>query len=787
MGLSAISFSGISSGIDTTSIISELLAVDRQPEISMKNDIGYLQQRQTAYNQVSAALLGLQSTTSSLNSLRAFNLVTGTSSDETVATLTAATGTQPGTHTITVSNLATAQRISSSVQTSATTPLGFDGQIVVNGKAITVHASDTLTTLAQNINASQPGVSASVISPSANQFYLTLNSSNTGLQGKISISDTAGSTFLGTTLGLFGAGSTLKNAISATVAGSNIFTDSATSIATLEGQTSAPPTTGTVSITATVAGVPTTQSVVIDLNKSLSGIASDINAAFGGPAVPVAQVVSVTNPVTGTAGLQLQLNGVTGAGSLTDNNNVLANLGVLQKNLGVGRELTAALDANFTLDGLAATRATNSFSDAITDVTINLLKDTGTTNLTISSDTSTIKSNVKAFVTAFNSAVDAVESQATYDPSSGATGALFGDGTTASIVNTLIDHATSQLSGLPSSSSLLSQIGITLDTGDHLQIDDAALTAALTTNLNGVAQLFQAYGAPTDPSVQFVSATGDTQPSGALGYAVNVTTAASQAILTAGTAQTLALASDETLTFAGPAFGVPIVPSLVGGHTLSLHAGSSITDVASQVNGDPLLSKVLTATVVGSKLTFTSKQYGSAAELAVISSIPDGGAGNTSGIGTTALDQKGVDVAGTINGEASTGIGQFLTDSLKGSNGSPNGRALGLQLRVTATAPGTYGTVTFTSGVANQVNAYINTQTDSFSGALTTAVAGLQSNIDDIHQAITDLESNIKDHQTTLQQQFTAMEVAVARIKSASAGLSQLGITASSNSGTQSR
>ncbi len=777
MSLSSINFSGLSSGIDTASIISQLIAVDRQPESSMKISIGYLQQRQTAYNSVAAQMLSLQSTASTLNNLRAFNLVTGTSSDETVATITAATGTQPGNHTITVANLATAQRISSSVQTSATTPLGFSGQILVNGKAITVKASDTLTNVAQNINASQPGVSASIIAPSANQFYLTINSSNSGLQGKISISDTAGNTFVGTTLGLFGAGSSLKNTISASQAGSNLFTDSATSIATLEGQTLVPPTVGNVSITATVAGVPTTQAVSIDLNKSLSGIASDINAAFGGPAIPVAQVVSVADPITGAAKLQLQINGVAGTGNFTDDKNVLANLGILQNNLGAGRELTAAKDANFTLDGLAATRATNTFSDAITDVTINLLKDTGTTNLTIISDTATIKSNITSFVKAFNDTIDTIESKSTFDSATGSTGSLFGDSTTASIVDSLVSQATSQFSGLPSNFSLLSQAGITLDQGDHLQVDEAALTAALQNNLSSVAQLFQAYGTPSDPSVQFVTSSDKTQPTGLAGYPVNITTPAQQAVITAGTAQSLVLAQDETLTFAGPPFGVLVTPTLVGGHTISLHAGSSVTDIASQINADPLVGKVLTATVVGGKLTFTSKQYGSAAEIAVISSIPDGGAGNTSGFGTTVLDKKGVDIAGTINGESATGVGQFLTGSLKGSNGTSNGKALGLQIRVTATAAGAYGSIGFTSGAANQVNGYINSQTDSYSGALSTAVAGLQSNIDDINKAITDLEASIKDHQITLQQQYTAMEVAVGRIKAASAGLSRLAIS----------
>src|SRR5882672_1875525 len=92
----SINFSGISSGIDTSKIIEQLIAVDRQPEDSIKIQQGYLQQRQTAYNDVSAKLIGLQATTYSLDALRAFNLVTATSSSASVATVSAVTGAQTG-------------------------------------------------------------------------------------------------------------------------------------------------------------------------------------------------------------------------------------------------------------------------------------------------------------------------------------------------------------------------------------------------------------------------------------------------------------------------------------------------------------------------------------------------------------------------------------------------------------------------------------------------------------------------------------------------------------------
>src|SRR5258708_6457824 len=101
MGVGAINFSWLSTGVDSNSIIQEMLTIERQPEQLMKNNITQLQQRQTAYNTVSAQLLNLQASSSSLDALRAFNLVTASSSDTTVATVSAQTGAQTGSHSIT--------------------------------------------------------------------------------------------------------------------------------------------------------------------------------------------------------------------------------------------------------------------------------------------------------------------------------------------------------------------------------------------------------------------------------------------------------------------------------------------------------------------------------------------------------------------------------------------------------------------------------------------------------------------------------------------------------------
>ncbi len=765
-----INFAGLTSGIDTNAIIEQLLAVDKRPADLLTNDIARLNQRQAAYGTVSAQLLNLQAASFSLNALRAFDIVTASVADSTVIGVDAQTGAQTGTHTLSVTSLATAQKVSSAAQTSQTAPLNFSGQIIVNGKAVNVATGDSLQTLASNINAAQSGVTASIISPSANQYYLTFASTNTGVQSKISLADTGSGDLLGA-LGVFSAGGTTSNRhqISAGVIGSNLFADSATSIGTLEGQTA--PAAGNAQIT--IGGV--TQTVAIDLgHDSLSAIAARINTAFGGSN---ASVATVTDPVSGATRQQLQ---ITGATALTDDKNVLTNLGLTQRNYDTGRELTQAQDAVFTIDGLAATRATNSFSDAVTGVTISLVKP-GTSDFTVGSDTASIKTNIAAFVTAFNNAVDQVGALSQYDASSGKTSPLFGDVTSQSIVDALVSNASGSIPGLPSNLSLLSQAGITLDQGNHLVIDDTKLSSALATNLDGVAHLFRANGTPSDPTIQFVSSTGDTRPSGAGGYNVVITQPATQATYTAATAQTGNLAQDEVLTFGGPLFGSSAVTApLTGGKTITLRAGSSLDDVISQINGDANIGKVVSASKVGGKLQLVSKSYGASAEFAVVSGVGDTGNGDTGGIGTTVRDQKGLDVAGTINGESATGIGQYLTGSQQGAGGTGKGSAFGLQLRVTATAPtptgpgATIPTVAFTSGIADVTRNYINTQTDVYTGALSTAVNNLQDNVKDIQSSIDEINGRLKDEESTLRLKFTAMETAIARIKANSSGLAQL-------------
>jgi len=747
MSLSGINFSGLGSGIDTESIIQQLLKLQQRPITVLQQRQQQIQAQQTGINQVSAILAGFQAAAAALDNLTSFSLVKGSSADTTIATVTAESGAQAGSHTLQVTQLAQAHRLGSAALSSQDDALGVSGQVVINGKAINVSATDSLQTIASNINSAKVGVNASIVSTTTDSYTLVLTSANTGTANTISLSDTAGGAILQTTLGLIGAGTSIRSPIT-NGAASNLFSDSSTSVGTLLGLTA--PQSGTIQINGT--------NVAIDFaTDSLSAIATKINNA--GITGVTASIVTATDPVSGASKQRLQITG-SSTPTFTDANNIMTNLGILQNT--PTQQLTAAKDATFVLDGLNITRSSNTVTDVLSGVTIKLLKDADspTTQIDITSDIDTIKQNIQTFVNQYNQLVRTVNNLASYDSETKVTGPLFGDVTVQNVVNSVTAVLTGSIQGLTGSKTLLSQIGITLDSTGILNVNEADLTAALESNLSEVARIFQAAGVATDSSIAFISSTEKTKASTSAGYAVEITQLATQAGLTAGTAHTADDNPDvEVLTFTGTQFGA-------SGYTINLNANSTLDGIISQINADKTLSNVVKASRSGNQLVLTARQYGSDYNFTVVSS--QAAAANNSGIGNTPVSATGLDVAGTINGEAATGKGQFLT----GNEG--NSTTEGLQIRVTSTTIGSKGTLTFTKGVADQIKFLAQDATDFIDGSLTLYSKALGEQVTDIQEQITRLQEQIKDEEVRLRTQFAAMEAAVTRIRSSASGLSQL-------------
>ncbi len=158
-------------------------------------------------------------------------------------------------------------------------------------------------------------------------------------------------------------------------------------------------------------------------------------------------------------------------------------------------------------------------------------------------------------------------------------------------------------------------------------------------------------GSTDDADVSFVRATTDTT-SGT--YAVNITTAAQKATVDAATAQTAALAADENL--------------LINGVNISLGAGLTQTQVIDRINEFTGQTGVVADSGgAGGATRLISVQFGSAASISAQSDVAN--AATSSGIGTTNLNDTGVDIAGDIAGNASNGVGNVLTGTAGATKG----------------------------------------------------------------------------------------------------------------------
>jgi len=153
----------------------------------------------------------------------------------------------------------------------------------------------------------------------------------------------------------------------------------------------------------------------------------------------------------------------------------------------------AAQDANYTINGYAASSASNVVSGAITGVTLDLsgasAADTPTT-LTIAANPSTASTSIGTFVSAINGVLTAIQSLGGYDDSTQTAGALNGNATLESFQNQLENILDTVQSGNSGGVSSLADLGITADANTgQLDTDSDTLSNALTANITAVGDL----------------------------------------------------------------------------------------------------------------------------------------------------------------------------------------------------------------------------------------------------------------------------------------------------------
>ncbi len=204
--MATISSAGIGSGLDVNSIITQLMAIERQPLNTLQTKQTSIQSTVSEYGKIKSAVSTLRDLASKLAGSTPWTQTVSTSSNPSAVSATT-NGSVPGNYSVAVQTLASVQTLATGVFASTTTNPGAGvlsiqagtwgaGQLSFTPKAgasaanITVALTDTLTDVRDKINAAGAGVTA-LIMTDASGSRLLLRSSTTGAGDAFTVSGIA--------------------------------------------------------------------------------------------------------------------------------------------------------------------------------------------------------------------------------------------------------------------------------------------------------------------------------------------------------------------------------------------------------------------------------------------------------------------------------------------------------------------------------------------------------------------------------------------------------------------
>jgi len=390
----ALSLPGLS-GYDFSGIITSMVQSYKLPETQMVTQQSTLQTQQSAWQDVNTRLSSLDGTIAALQSAATWTATNATSSSTNSVTSTGGSAALPGSYTISVANIASAE-VAVSQQTNDTTfPASMPAysynsgasssnwDFSINTKNVVIRKSSstgnapTLTDICNSINSAQAGVTASLIQVDSSNYRLSITANAPGSTNAIAFVDTNG------TLGKLGL--------------------------TLDGS-----------------GHPSSYT------------------------------------------------GATNSGGISQ----------------------PALDANFTVNGVSITSATNAVTTAIQGVTLNL-NAAGASTVTVTADPSVAQKAVQAFVDQYNSVQSFISSKLSYNTTTKTAGDLFGDQQLQDIQSKLRGMLGGAFSNPTAPYTVLSDVGISTSSDNFgedasLTFDTSKFIQAFSVHSQSVANLFSA-------------------------------------------------------------------------------------------------------------------------------------------------------------------------------------------------------------------------------------------------------------------------------------------------------
>ena len=487
-----LGLAGLASGFDWRSLVDKLSDVERTPQKRLRAEQSTLQNRNNAFGSIKTQLNVLKNRVAALSSNEVLQARKATVSDSTVLTANAAPGSASGTFEFNITQLATASKNvgasgiganlypSNNVSSGTLASKGFNppitaGTFTVDGAQITVDPSvDTLQDVFDRIDAASQN---------------KIQGSYSAVDDKISLRRVGGPQ---PTL-VIGSATDTSNFLSVARLANNGTNqiDSATSLGSITptATLNAANFQTAISDGGAGAGEFKINGVSISFNASADSVQNlmdRINASSAGVTISYDRIndqFTLTNKVTGNLGVAVE--DVTG--------NFLEAAGLITgANFQAGKDLLFSINNGPQLSSHSNTLTSE--ATGIDGLSINVLK-TGTSTVSLASDSSTIKGAIKSFIDDYNraqSTIDSLTSSSTDSAGKVTRSTLAGDTDANEIASKLRGIAFNQATGLSGVLNSLAKIGIdTTGDNDLLNLEDeTALDAAIANNLSGLKTLF---------------------------------------------------------------------------------------------------------------------------------------------------------------------------------------------------------------------------------------------------------------------------------------------------------
>ena len=523
---------GLATGIDTSKLIGQLMAVERRTLNKYVERKETWDERKTELGSLKTMLDTLKTAVAALSDASALRAYTTVSSDPDVLTAEASDNAFEGNHTVVIDQLANADRwVHTTGKKYAEDYVGegtfiytYNHQEVV----ITTSADTTLEDLVGLINndANNPGLTANLLYYN-NAYHLVLNGNDAGLDYEIGVN--ASDTEVWQMTSSFTAAGGENAALATNITELQQFTGTfaGDESITISGQQHD--------------GTAVSREFSVNANTKLDHLVEEINDAFAGTATAtlVHGQIRLTDHTSGTSQMQLNLAYNVGSGSTTldipaisqstQGGSVTANLtGFAEADF---TETQAAQDSRIKVDGFPTgaeewiSRSSNTIDNVLSGVTLHL-HDTGTVQVNLTRDIESVQEKLTSMIDAYNAVMAFVKEKTAYNAETKTAGVLMGDSTVSSINNDIRMPLIRQTGGFVvdvDSFLMPGEIGLELDGDGLLNLDTGAFDEAIAENYMGVLAIIGAdkTGSSDSNTIQFYGASSKYTSGGT--YDVQVT------------------------------------------------------------------------------------------------------------------------------------------------------------------------------------------------------------------------------------------------------------------------